>query len=49
MITNLGELTQMKLLGEGAVAKVFRGYYKCPQKKRFYIYAVKMFRISNVR
>lgn len=39
----LADLKQMKLIGEGANAKVYRAYYK--DADRFYIYAIKMFQI----
>ena len=44
----MSQLQFLKQLGEGATASVHRAYYKCPKKKRFFIYAVKMFRINSV-
>lgn len=42
-ITELADCKQMKLIGEGANAKVFRAYFK--DSDRFYIYAIKMFQV----
>lgn len=40
-ITNVNQLTHMKLIGEGAVAKVYRGYYRDPATQKWLVYAVK--------
>jgi|LauGreDrversion4_2_1035121.scaffolds.fasta_scaffold331715_1 hypothetical protein len=41
-IKRLSDLTQIKLIGEGANAQVFRAYFKHPSTSRTYIYAVKV-------
>jgi hypothetical protein len=47
-IKSFSELTQLKVIGEGALAKVYRAYYKDPQSKKYYVYAVKVFNTYNV-
>lgn len=41
-IKRLSDLNQLKLVGEGANAKVYRAYFKQPSSNKLYIYAVKV-------
>jgi hypothetical protein len=47
-IKSFNELTQLKVIGEGALAKVYRAYYKDPNTKKYFVYAVKVFNTYNV-